>query len=136
MEDNIILIATNLKTGDSHGFNTHIECARKLRIDLGSITKVLKGSRKQAGGYTFQYKKCTDISSDELVPVPKRIRHKTKSNHIIATNIKTGESHEFTTNVECARQLELNQSSITKVLKGRLKQTGGFTFKYKEGYNG
>ena len=54
---------------------------------------------------------------------------------IIATNIKTGESQEFTTNVECARQLELNQSSITKVLKGRLKQTGGFTFKYKEGYN-
>lgn len=135
MEDNIILIATNLKTGDSHGFNTHIECARKLRIDLGSITKVLKGSRKQAGGYTFQYKKCTDISSDELVPVPKRIRHKTKSNHIIATNIKTGESHEFTTNVECARQLGLNNSHITKVLKGKQKQTGGYTFKYKEGYN-
>ena len=131
----MIIIATNLKTGKSHGFNTNVECARKLRIDLSNLASVLKGRRKQTGGYTFQYKKCTDISSDELVPVPKRIRHKTKSNHIIATNIKTGEFHEFTTNVECARQLCLNNSHITKVLKGKQKQTGGYTFKYKEGYN-
>lgn len=33
---------------------------------------------------------------------------------------------------ECARQIGLNQSNITKVLKGKYKTTGGYTFKYKE----
>lgn len=50
---------------------------------------------------------------------------------IIATNIKTGESREFYGASECAKQLGLNQAHITDVLKGRLKQTGGYTFKYK-----
>ena len=50
---------------------------------------------------------------------------------IIATNIKTGESKDFYGGNECARQLGLNQGHITDVLKGRLKQTGGYTFKYK-----
>lgn len=58
---------------------------------------------------------------------------KIKSIPIIATNLKTGDSREFYGSRECARQLGLDQSHITKVLKGRYKQTGGFTFKYKEG---
>ena len=58
-------------------------------------------------------------------------RNKRVSIPIIATNIKTGESTEFYGARECARQLDLNCGNITKVLKGRLKQTGGYTFKYK-----
>lgn len=57
---------------------------------------------------------------------------KTKSIAIIATNTTTCESTEFYGINECARQLWLDPSSITKVLKGRLNQTGGYTFKYKE----
>lgn len=56
---------------------------------------------------------------------------KAKSIPIIATNIKTGGVEEFYGINECARQLGLNPSSITKVLKGRYKQTGGYTFKYE-----
>ena len=58
---------------------------------------------------------------------------KTQSIAIIATNIKTGESQEFYGSNECARQLGLHDSNITHVLKGRHKQTGGYTFKYKGG---
>ena len=57
---------------------------------------------------------------------------KIKSIPIIATNLKTGESREFYGTSECARQLGLNHSHITNVLKGRRRQTGGYTFKYKE----
>ena len=57
---------------------------------------------------------------------------KTQSIPIIATNIKTGESKEFYGARECARQLGLTHGNITSVLKGRYKQTGGYTFKYKE----
>lgn len=49
---------------------------------------------------------------------------------IIAINLKTGESRKFYGTNECARQLGLNQSSITSVLKGRNKQTGGYIFEY------
>lgn len=31
-------------------------CARELKLDDGSIVKVLKGKRKTCGGYTFKYK--------------------------------------------------------------------------------
>lgn len=57
---------------------------------------------------------------------------KTRSVSIIATNIKTGESTEFYGAGECARQLDLNCGNIISALKGRYKQTGGYTFKYKE----
>ena len=57
---------------------------------------------------------------------------KKKSIPIIVTNIKTGEFTEFNSTKECARKLEIQAPNITKVLKGRLKQTGGYTFKYKE----
>ena len=60
---------------------------------------------------------------------------KTQSIPIITTNIKTGESKEFYGARECARQLGLTHGNITSVLKGRYKQTGGYTFKYKEESN-
>ena len=53
---------------------------------------------------------------------------------IIATNLKTGHSQEFTTNKECARKLRVNPSGITHVLNGRRKQAEGYTFRYKEEY--
>lgn len=55
---------------------------------------------------------------------------KTLSIPVIATNLKTGESKEFYSGKECARQLGLNSGHITSVLKGRLKQTGGYIFEY------
>lgn len=55
---------------------------------------------------------------------------RTQSIPIIATNIKTGESQEFYGTNECARQLGLQASHITEVLKCKIRQTGGYTFKY------
>ena len=64
----------------------------------------------------------------------ENINHGTRNERtsipIIATNLKTGESKEFYGSNECARQLGLHQQNITSVLKGRNKQTGGYTFKY------
>ena len=57
---------------------------------------------------------------------------KSNSIPIIATNLKTGEYTEFYGSSECARQLGLSQGNIASVLKGRRKQTGGYTFKYKK----
>lgn len=56
---------------------------------------------------------------------------KTRGIPIIAINLKAGESREFYGTNECARQLGLNPSNITSVLKSKRRHTGGFTFKYK-----
>lgn len=56
---------------------------------------------------------------------------KSNSIQILAINLKTGESKEYYSTKECARQLGLDKSNITHVLKGNRKQTGDYTFKYK-----
>lgn len=49
------IIATNLKTDESTKFNSGKECARQLGLNQAHITDVLKGRRKQTGGYIFEY---------------------------------------------------------------------------------
>jgi hypothetical protein len=44
--------------------------------------------------------------------------------------VETGE--RFYGISECARQMNLYATSICKVLKGKIKQTGGYTFEYAE----
>ena len=46
------------------------------------------------------------------------------------TPIKCSNGKVYHSQCEAARQLGLYQTNITKVLKGRLNHTGGFTFKY------
>lgn len=55
---------------------------------------------------------------------------RTQSIPIISTNLKTGECREFYGTNECGRQLNLNPGHINEVLKGKRRQTGGYTFKY------
>ena len=84
------------------------------------------------------------VSNLEWVTSKENINHgtrnermsKTQSIPILAINLKTGKSQEFYGTRECARQLELQPSNISAVLKEILKQTGGYTFKYiNEGDN-
>lgn len=71
---------------------------------------------------------------------PKSITHpcsEQKRKNIIAAKkdkkaiicIETGIEYESIQ--ECARQLGLHATNICKVLKGKIKTTGGFHFKYK-----
>lgn len=45
-----------------------------------------------------------------------------------AMNIKTGESYEFASQADAARELGVYQANINHVLTGYYKQTGGYTF--------
>ena len=57
---------------------------------------------------------------------------KKKSRPIIATNLTTGEEICFKSIREAERQLKLSAGNINSVLKGKLKRTGNYTFKYIE----
>ena len=50
---------------------------------------------------------------------------------VIAINITTGEQTYFNSQKEAAEKLNLHPQHINSVLKGRLKRTGNYTFKYK-----
>ena len=79
------------------------------------------------------------VSNLEWMTTKENINHgthnermrRTQSIPILAINIKTGAFREFYGARECARQLGLHQQHITSVLKGRRRQTGGYTFEYK-----
>ena len=76
-----------------------------------------------------------NVNNIEWVIPAESNGHKKQRISIIATNLKTGESQEFNSTNECARQLGVNSTGINHALKGRRKQAGGYTFKFKEGYN-
>ena len=51
---------------------------------------------------------------------------------LVAIQIATGKIRVFESQNECARQLNLDQSKISKCLLGKRNHTGGYTFKYIE----
>ena len=51
----IPVVAIQKDTGKIRIFESQNECARQLKLDKSSISKCLKGIRKQTGGYTFKY---------------------------------------------------------------------------------
>lgn len=56
----------------------------------------------------------------------------TQGTKIIAIDIANGEYNTYHSLSECGRKLKLNKSNICSVLKGRLKQTGGYIFEYSK----
>jgi DNA-directed RNA polymerase specialized sigma54-like protein len=54
-----------------------------------------------------------------------------KSTPIIAFDKNTNYINEFVSLQSAARELNLHASNICKVLKQKIKSTGGYTFEYK-----
>lgn len=78
------------------------------------------------------------VSNLEWMTAKENLAHGTRTERssrsqsipIIATNLKTGESQEFYGIRECARQLGISPGNIWTCLKGKSRQTGGYTVKY------
>jgi plasmid maintenance system antidote protein VapI len=104
------------ETGEK--FDSVTQAATYLGVSKTCISRVLKGKSKTAGGYFFYYA-YLGISEIRL-PVDK-------SRKAIVCN-ETGES--FVSIKKAAESLGLFSTSITAVLKGKYKTTGGYTFSY------
>ena len=60
-----------------------------------------------------------------------RINNGKEKTPIIAINLTTKEETYFNSQAEAARELNLYVQNINNVLKGKLKRTGNYFFKYK-----
>lgn len=78
------------------------------------------------------------VSNLEWVTVKENNNHGTRIERAIISNqkkvkaidIANGEYNYYESIKACGRELGIDPSSITKQLKGKLKQTGGYVFEY------
>ena len=121
------VFAVNLKTGKVIRLETRSEAARKLGVSQGNIYSVIKGKLYQIGGYWF-----TEYESEITEEKIREIKAKMKFRPVISANPETYEVFLFKTQSEAARQLGVDVSNVTKVVKGKLHKTGGCWFTYAD----
>ena len=113
--------------------------SRSMKGNKNGLNKVCSEEKKQK---ISKAQKGRPLAKEHKMKLrkPKSITHpcsEQKRKNIIAAKkdkkavicIETGIEYESIQ--ECARQLKLHATNICKVLKGKLKTTGGFHFKYK-----
>ena len=132
------------KNGKVKIFKSQAECSRVLGIDYRNVNDCLKGKLKTCKGYVIKHlKRCgmnykitkRKAKETEKIKLTEKIKGTTKrkgKTPIVAIQKDTGKIKIFESIKECARQLNLHPGSISNCLKGSLKSTGGYTFKYIE----
>jgi len=118
------LWAYNLNTGDKSHFTTQREAERKTGVDYSSINMVIKGKRKQAGGYYFTEDE-NKVTKERLQAIKAGMLF---LGGIIAINLETLEVLRFKSQCEAARQLDCSQGHIGSVIRGQRNHTGGYWF--------
>ena len=116
--------AVNLGTGKVLWFETQSEAARQLCVNLGSLNGVVKGKLNQVGGYWFTEDK-SEITEEKIREIKAKMHF---YGGVIAINIETLDVFWFGSRNEAVRQLGVNGSHVSAVVKGKLNKTGGYWF--------
>ena len=122
------LYAVNLKTLEVLQFRSQSEASRGLGIKQPNINGVIKGRYKQAGGYWFTEDE-SKITKDKLNEIKAGILCKSD---MISVSLKTTEVLQFPSQRKAGRELGVTCPNINAVLKGNLKQAGGYWFTYAD----
>ena len=121
------IFAISLVTLEILHFSSQWEASQKLGVDRSSINMVIRGKRKQAGGFWFKADDGNgiEIDKDKLNDIVDGMFF---TGGIFAVNLNTSEVSRFESQTEASRLLGIDNSTITKVTKGSRNQTGGFWF--------
>lgn len=121
------VFAINLATLEVSHFSSQGEAGRELGVFGQSISNVIKGKIKQAGGYWFKEDKDNgiEIDKDKLKGIVNSMPF---IGGVFAVNLITSEVSRFNSHREAGRVFGVSQGNINKVIKGRIKQTGGYWF--------
>ena len=121
------VFAVNLKTLEVSNFQSQAEASRELGIQQSNISAVIKGRQKQTHGYWFKEDDNNGIKTDKdklkgiVDGMPFR-------GGVFAVNLITSKVSRFKSHREAGRVFGVSQGNINKVIKGMLKQTGGYWF--------
>ena len=118
------LFAVNLKTGEVAQFESRSEAERQLGVTNQNIGRAIKEKHRQCGGYWFTENK-DEITKEKLAEIKCRMPFR---GDIIAINIETGVILLFGSQHEASHKLGVDQSHISKVIKGKIQKTHGFWF--------
>lgn len=103
-------------------FESIQEASRKLSLEATNISKVIQRQYKYCGNYYFSD---SDILLDEWEVILK-----SGKNPIYEIDNKMNKIGIYPNALECARQLELDPSSIVKVCRGKQSSVKGHYFAY------
>lgn len=121
------VFAIDLATLEVSHFSSQAEAGRVLGVFNQSISNVIKGKIKQAGGYWFKEDKDNgiEIDKDKLKGIVNSMPF---IGGVFAVNLITSEVSRFNSHREAGRVFGVSQGNINKVIKGRIKHTGGYWF--------
>ena len=127
------VFAISLVTLEILHFSSQWEASQKLGVDRPSINMVIRGKRKQAGGFWFKADDGNgiEIDKDKLNDIVDGMRF---TGGIFAVNLNTSKVSRFDSQNEAIRVLGLRQQSVNAVIKGRYKSTGGYWFVNDDGH--
>lgn len=117
------VFAVNLENGKVLRFESQSKAVHQLNILVGNINDVLKGRLNTAGGYWF-----TEDESEITEEKIREIKAIMKLCQVIAVNSETSEVFWFESRQEAERQLGVDHSSISKVVRGKQHKACGWWF--------
>ena len=112
-------------------FRSTIEAAAFAGVTPGYISNVLRGRKRTAGGYHFEYKNDTEANKIARERIAKK---QTKSMGLLVQNTGTGEV--FNSIKKAAKAIGVAEISLYKHLKGIRKTCRGSIFKVIGEYYG
>ena len=122
------LYAINLATSKVLRFSSQGEAGRKLGVSHGSIGMVIRGEHNKAGGYWFTEDDAIEAIKNDKNKLRNIVAGKVPNYSVFAVNLSTLEVLHFPSRTEASRSLGVADSNISAVIKGKLKQAGGYWF--------
>lgn len=121
------LFAVNLSTLKVLRFRSQGEASLELEVDRPSINMVIRGKRKQVGGYWVKEDDGNgiEIDNDKLNDIADSMPF---TGGVFAVNLNTLEVSRFKSQSEAGLVLGIGNRSISAVIKGRRNQTHGYWF--------
>lgn len=117
------VFGVNLKTFEVLQFSSISEASRQLGISQGNIHAVLNGEYLQANKYWFTEDR-SEITEEKI----REIKDNMRLCPVIAINLNNFKVLWFESQHEAARQLGVNQASISNVIRGKQNKACEYWF--------
>lgn len=120
----IPIVAIRLRDGVKQSFVSQQEASRQLGINQTSISAVIRGCNKSAGGYFFVTQEDFDGTFNY-----RDYPYQRRGLSIKATNLYTGETRIYDKPRYAAIDLNMSEASVSNVLRGKARSAKGWIFR-------